>query len=60
MYKTLEEQLHDKIEEIRNLEREGDKKDEIASKRLEMQGIMKGTNIDLNKLEDDMEVIYVI
>ena len=60
MYKTLEEQLHDKIEEIRNLEREGDKKDEIASKRLEMQGIMKGTNIDLNKLEDDMEVVYVI
>lgn len=60
MYKTLEEQLHDKIEEIRNLEREGDKQDEIASKRLEMQGIMKGTSIDLQKLEDDMEVIYVI
>ncbi len=60
MYKTLEEQLHDKIEEIRNLQREGDKQDEIASKRLEMDGIMKGTNIDLNKLEDDMEVVYVI
>ncbi len=60
MYKTLEEQLHDKIEEIRNLEREGNKQDEIASKREEMKGIMKGTNIDLQKLEDDMEVIYVI
>ena len=60
MYKTLEEQLHDKIEEIRNLQREGDKQDEIASKRQEMQGIMQGTNIDLNKLEDDMEVVYVI
>lgn len=60
MYKTLEEELHDKIEEIRNLELEGNKQDEIASKREEMQGIMKGTNIDLQKLEDDMEVIYVI
>lgn len=58
MYNSLEEEVINQLDRIRELEKKKEFS-EAQTERNKMESILRGTGIDLKDIEDRMEVIYV-